>query len=297
MASETLPAHSRNTNMPPYGKACQALSWEEVGKNFSWYISGKSNVAYEVIDHHAEGWRKSKVALYYTGWGREEKYTFLEMKLLTNRFANVLQGLGVKKGDRVAVFMPRSPELYVAFLGIGKVGGVAEPLFEAFATTGLKDRLEDSGAVAIVTIPALRERIPHKELPSLKYILMVDAEGSLEEREVSYEREMSRASDKFDPVKLEMEDPLILHYTSGSTGKPKGVLHVQRALLGHYQTTRWVLDLREDDIYWCTADPGWVTGTSYGIYGPWANGMACLSRGGRFDVEGWYSTIDKYKVR
>jgi len=146
----------------------------------------------------------------------------------------------------------------------------------------VKNRLKDSEAVAVVTTPFMKNRIPRKDLPSLKRLILVGAKERLEEEEVSFEEEMAKTTEKTDIEWLTLEDPLILHYTSGSTGKPKGVLHVHRAMIGHYQTAKWVLDLRDEDIYWCTADPGWVTGTSYGIYVPWLNGASSLIRGGRF---------------
>ncbi|MBI2906725.1 MAG: acetate--CoA ligase [Chloroflexi bacterium] len=283
-------------NMPNYEEACRTFKWEDVEKAFTWHETGKVNMAYEAIDRNAETWRKNKVALFYVDDRWEEKYTYQELKHLSNKFANVLRSLGVGKGDRVFVFMPRSPELYIAFMGVSKVGAVVGPLFEAFMEGAVRDRLQDSEAVAIVTADALMDRIPVRELPRLRNTIVVGPRRKLGRGEVSYEGEMARASDKFDIEWLTREDPLILHYTSGSTGKPKGILHVQNAMLGHYQTARWVLDLRDDDTYWCTADPGWITGTSYGIYGPWLNGATSLIRGGRFDAEKWYQTIEKYQV-
>lgn len=296
MKTEALNPRDHQANIKNYQETYEKFRWEEVEKDFSWYTSGKVNIAYEAVDKHAQTWRKNKIALYYVNDFREEKYTYQELMLLSNRFANVLKGLGIKKGDRVFVFMPRSPELYIAFLGIAKVGAVVGPLFEAFMKDAVKDRLRNSEAIAVVTTPVMKNRIPRKELPSLKHIILVGAPENLGQGEVSFEKEMDRASDKIDIEWLTREDPLILHYTSGSTGKPKGVLHIQNAMIGHYQTAKWVLDLRDEDIYWCTADPGWVTGTSYGIYGPWLNGASSLVRGGRFSVKGWYSTIEKYKV-
>ena len=292
---EVIPPQSSQASLRDYDEAYRTFKWEDVEQDFDWHRTGKVNMAHEAIDRHAETWRKNKVALYFVDEGREEKYTFLEMKLLSNRFGNVLKKLGIKKGDRVFVFLPRSPELYIAFIGIAKVGGIVGPLFEAFMEDAVHDRLQDSEAVAIITTPELKKRIPRKELPALKHIILVGA-TELEPGEVSFEKEMAQASEELEPAWMDLEDPLILHYTSGSTGRPKGVIHVQRAMLGHYQTTRWVLDLRDDDIYWCTADPGWVTGTSYGIYGPWLTGATNLIRGGRFDPEKWYATIQKYKV-
>ncbi|WP_408863339.1 acetate--CoA ligase [Aneurinibacillus thermoaerophilus] len=282
--------------MPAYEEAYNNFSWEDVEKQFTWYETGKVNMAHEAIDRHIGTLRENKVALYYSDATRDEKYTFAELKTLSDKFGNVLRKLGVRKGERVFIFMPRTPELYVSVLGTIKVGAIVGPLFEAFMEGAVRDRLEDSEAVAIVTTPALLPRVPVKELPALKHVILVGAEGELEEGQVSYEKEMEQASEDFQIEWVDREDGLILHYTSGSTGKPKGVLHVHNAMIQHYQTAKWVLDLKDDDIYWCTADPGWVTGTSYGIFGPWLNGATNVIRGGRFSPHDWYSTIEKYKV-
>jgi len=293
---EALEAVDKSANLGDYDTTYAHFKWEDVEKQFEWYKTGKVNVANEAIDRHARSWRRNKVALYYCDDNREEKYTFQDMMLLSNKAANALRKIGIKKGDRVFIFMPRSPELYVAFFGISKLGAIPAPLFEAFMEVAVRDRLADSEAVAIITTPELKGRVPRAELPALKYIILVGDTGELAPGEYSYNQEMTKASDKFEMEWLGREDPLILHYTSGSTGKPKGVLHVQNAMIGHYQTGKWVLDIREEDTYWCTADPGWVTGTSYGIYAPWLNGATNLIRGGRFVPAAWYETIQKYKV-
>ena len=291
-----IEVHKLKPNMEDYDDAYTNFKWDSVKENFSWHTTGKVNMAYEAIDRHAESWRRNKVALYYDTDGRKEKYTFQELKLLSNKFANVLKKLGVKKGDRIAVFMPRSPELYAAFIGIAKIGAISMPMFEAFMEEAIRDRMQDSEAVAMITTPAMRGRISQDKMPALKHLIMLGEQDQLEEGEVNYQTEMDQASDKFNIEWLDLEDGLILHYTSGSTGKPKGVLHAQRAMIGHYHTAKNVLDLHEEDLYWCTADPGWVTGTSYGIYGPWLHGASSLIKGGRFSADAWYKTIEEYKV-
>ncbi len=296
MNTEILKPMTINNNMSNYEKTYESFNWEEVENAFSWKETGKVNIAYEAIDRHTESWRKNKVALYYSDANRDEKYTFRELKALSNQFGNVLRSKGIGKGDRVFIFMPRSPELYASLLGAVKIGAIVGPLFEAFMQAAVRDRLEDSEAVAIVTTPALLERIPVSELPALKHVFLVGGQGELEEGYYRYQDEMANASKELEIEWVNLEDGFILHYTSGSTGKPKGVLHVHNAMLQHYQTAKWVLDLREEDIYWCTADPGWVTGTSYGIFGPWLNGTSNVVRGGRFSPQDWYSTLEKYGV-
>lgn len=286
----------KEPNLKDYDAVRRDFSWKDAEKHFSWHKTGKVNMAYEAIDRHAESDKKNKTALYYADDSREEKYTYGEMKLLSDKFGNVLKKLGIEKGDRVFIFMPRSPELYVSFMGIAKIGAIAGPLFEAFMADAVRDRLHDSGAKAIITTPALKSRIKKEELPELKHMILVGSEGKLDKGEVSYEEEMKNASGSLDIAWVSREDPLIIHYTSGSTGKPKGVLHVHNAMIGHYMTAKYVLDLKDDDIYWCTADPGWVTGTSYGMYGPLLNGCTTFIRGGRFDADRWMQTIEKYKI-
>jgi acetyl-CoA synthetase len=285
-------------NLADYFQTRKDFDWKDAEKHFDWSKTGKVNMAHEAIDRHAEGWRKNKVALYYIDDIRFEKYTFREMRRLSNKFANVLKKYGIGKGDRVFTFLPRSPEVYISFFGILKVGAIPSPLFEAFMEDAVRDRVLDSEAVAILTVPQMKNRIPKDDMPSLKHTFVVDAvDRDLGRGDINWSREMDEASPKLDDlVWLEREDPLILHYTSGSTGKPKGVLHVQNAMLGHIMTGKWVLDLHEDDIYWCTSDPGWVTGTSYGMFAPWLNGVTNVIRGGRFNPDEWYKTIEDLEV-
>ncbi len=280
-----------------YGAAYSSFNWAEAHKEFAWGRTGKVNMAHEAIDRQLTRGRRNKLALIYTDRERTSRFTFEDLSLQSNRFANALRKLGVKKGDRVFVFMPRKPELYISILGILKIGAIPSPLFEAFMEDAVRDRMTNAEAVALVTMPSMLDRVPQWELPSLKHVILVGAASNgLAEGHHSYEALVEAAEDKTEIEWLTLDDPLIMHYTSGSTGKPKGVLHVQRAMLGHLMTGRWVLDMQEDDIYWCTADPGWVTGTSYGIFAPWLNGMTNLVRGGRFNADEWYETIQRFRV-
>ena len=192
--------------------------------------------------------------------------------------------------------MPRSPELYFSLLGVIKLGAIVGPLFEAFMEGAVRDRLADSDAKVIVTTKELLSRVPVEDLPSLKHIFVVGNEIEESEKFIDFNKHFQEASTKLDIEWVDRNDGLILHYTSGSTGKPKGVLHVHNAMIQQYQTARWVLDLKEDDVYWCTADPGWVTGTSYGIFGPWLTGTSNLIVGGRFNPETWYKKLEEYGV-
>jgi len=280
-----------------YEEVKKSFQWEDVKNVFSWSKTGNVNAAYECIDRHVDEGNGEKTALLYSDSDRDETFTFSQLKKETNQAAHMFRRLDVKKGDRVFIFMPRSPELYVALLGAIKMGAVTGPLFEAFMKDAVKSRLEDSEAKMIVTTPDLLSRIPFDELPHLEKIILVGDQVETKGHLFSYFDEMKASSSDDSAIEwMDLEDGMILHYTSGSTGKPKGVYHVHNAMIQHYQTAKWVLDLREDDVYWCTADPGWVTGTSYGIFGPWLNGVTNVIRGGRFSPDDWYSTLDKNNV-
>ncbi|CAN2247487.1 acetate--CoA ligase [Bacillus inaquosorum] len=297
MNLKALPAVEGDYHLKNYEETYRHFDWTEAEKHFSWYETGKLNAAYEAIDRHAESFRKNKVALYYKDANRDEKYTFKEMKEESNRAGNVLKRYGnVEKGDRVFIFMPRSPELYFIMLGAIKIGAIAGPLFEAFMEGAVKDRLENSEAKVVVTTPELLERIPADKLPHLQHIFVVGGEAESGTNIINYDEAAKQESTRLDIEWMDKKDGYLLHYTSGSTGTPKGVLHVHEAMIQQYQTGKWVLDLQEEDIYWCTADPGWVTGTVYGIFAPWLNGATNVIVGGRFSPESWYGTIEQLGV-
>ena len=297
MKVEALPAVPGNSNLHNYDEIASDFNWKEAEKEFSWHETGKVNMAHEAIDRHAESDRKNKVALYYKDQHRNESYTFYEMKRMTNRAANLLKSHSdLEKGDRLFIFMPRSPELYFTMFGALKMGLIVGPLFEAFMEGAIYDRLDDSDAKAIITTPELVSRVPFDKLPNLKTVFLVGEGIEENNHTVDVMKYLQNCSDRFEVEWLDKEDGLVLHYTSGSTGKPKGVLHAQYAMVQHLQTARWVLDFNEQDIYWCTADPGWVTGTSYGVFAPWLNGTTTVIIGGRFSPEGWYQAIEDYGV-
>ena len=290
-------------NIGEYHDSLSGFSWQEFRSNLDGLPGGGLNLAYEAIDRHAASHKRDKVAMYWEGAnGEEEQYTFAQFKELTDKFANVLKKLGVEKGDRVFIFMGRVPELYVAFFGILKVGAIAGPLFSAFGPDPVKDRLEDSGAKALIVTPELRGRVSGiiGDLPDLKHIVVVNKNGRSSEPlapgDISYEEEMASASPDFRIEPTTEEDYSIMHYTSGTTGKPKGAVHAHMAALQHLATGRWALDLHDEDIYWCTADPGWVTGTSYGMSAPWTNGISQVIYEGGFRASAWYQVIQKYGV-
>lgn len=289
-------------NLAGYDDAYRDFTWEEARREIDWFDGGRLNAAYNAVDRHALTWRKNKVALYWEGdRGEIEKYTFRELSELSNKFANALLDIGVGKGDRVFIFLPRLPELYIAFLGILKVGAIAGTLFAAFGPDALRDRLGDSEAKVVITVPSFLSRVDEviDQLPALERVVIVDTRGTdvkPKAKEHVYSELMADASNRFQAVPMAPEDYAFMLYTSGTTGKSKGVVHAHQAILQEYLTAKWVLDLQEEDIYWCTADPGWVTGISYGILGSWANGVSSVVYEGRFNPREWYRIAEKYEV-
>lgn len=281
-------------NLRNYEEKYKTFNWDEANKEIDW-LDTKLNAAFDSVDRHAKTWRKNKVALHWMGENKREEYTFLELLNLSNKFANVLKNIGIEKGDRVFLFLPRIPPLYTSFLGILKTGAIAGTMFAAFGPTGIKDRLKDSGAKLLITDSSLKKRVYEvkDDLPDLKQIMVV---GEAEGDEISYEQEMEKASRKFEIEKTDPEDYAFMLYTSGTTGKPKGVCHAHKAIIQEHITAKWVLDLHDEDVYWCTADPGWVTGVAYGILGSWSNASSTVVYEGRFNPDKWYSVIQDKQV-
>ena len=295
MTTEILKGEKGNFNLQDYEHTYNNFDWKEEEKAFSWYETGKVNMAYECIDRHVDNGKGQKIALNYKDSAQEASFTFEDLKLASNKVANLLKTeANVEKGDRVFVYMPRMPELYFSFLGILKTGAICGPLFEAFMDQAVEERLSNADAKVLVTTEDLLPRVPYSKLPDLETIIVVGE--NVPPEHINFHTAFKHASDSFDIEWLNREDPLVLHYTSGSTGQPKGVLHAQDAMIVHYITGKYVLDLQEDDIYWCTGDPAWVTGSSYGIFSPWLHGVTNCVIGGRFSPELWYEMIEKYKV-
>ncbi|WP_235840187.1 AMP-binding protein [Citrifermentans pelophilum] len=230
--------------------------------------------------------------------GTRTDYTFGDLEMQSNKFANVLTDLGIVAGDVFFTFLPKMPEQFFAFLGTLKTQAVCGTLFYNFGEDALLDRLGDSGAVGIVTRKSLYKKVARirDQLPALKYIILVDGEDDPLNGVISYVRIMAEAAFEFEVQPTAPGTPSVLHYTSGSTGKPKGVLHRHGSLTSQVATAQGVLGLKEDDIYWCTADQGWVTGTSYGIIGPWSLGVTQVHYGGGYDAQTWMNLIAQEKI-
>lgn len=284
-------------NLQDYEQLRKNFKWSDADNMVDWFPGGKINMAYNAIDRHAKGKRKDKIALIFDdGQGHVQKFTFAQLGALTSKFANVLKKLGIKKQERVFFFLQRSPELYAGFLGAIKYGAIASPMFPAFGPDAIRDRLLDSGAVALVTDSDLKSRVYEVKnlLPELKHMIIVGKDAAA--GELSWEKEMAEASDMFDATPMDPEEFSYMLYTSGTTGKPKGVVHAHKDIVQIHLSTNWVLDVHDEDVYWCTADLGWVTGVVYGVIGPWSNGVTQVGLGGRFDPERWFKTIQDYKI-
>ena len=285
-------------------------SYDERLKNFDWKIAEDEldykpgnviNIGWYCSDRICLMGKAEKPALIWEGsTGIEKRYTYNDLRINSNTIAHFLKGLGVQPGDRVCLFMDKIPELYIGFLGVLKMGGVAQPLFSAFGDESLFVRLDNAQTTAIITqkkhAPKVRKIMD--KMPYLKHMIIVDADPGkpLLDREVAFDMEKAEKIDQFDIHPTYAESASVLHYTSGTTGQPKGVKHVHYSLISQYLTAKWVLDLQDTDIYWCTADPGWVTGTSYGIIGAFSNGVTQCVLDAGFSADNWYRFAEKHRV-
>ena len=285
-------------------------SYDERIQNFDWSIAEKEldykdgdiiNIGWYCSDRICEMGKGEKTALLWEGLGGvEKKYTYNDIRIRSNTIGAFLKNLGIKEGDRICMFMDKIPELYIGLLGIVKIGAVAQPLFSAFGDESLHVRLDNAETTAILTqrkhVGKVRKIL--EKMPYVKHIIIVDHDGKkpLKEREITFSMEEAEQVEHLDIFPTKAESHSLLHYTSGTTGQPKGVKHVHYSLISQYLTTKWALDVQDDDIYWCTADPGWVTGTSYGIIGPFALGVTQCVLDSGFSAEAWYKFIEKYKI-
>ncbi len=293
--SKTITKPRRMPNLLSYDSAARNFSYAAIEKELE-VAEGKMNAGHSAIDRHCATWRKNKVALYWEGEKEAREYTFQQLKEESNKVSNLLVKNGLKKGDRAFIFLTRVPELYISFIAILKTGAIAGTMFSAFGPDAIRDRLKDSGAKFLITNSELKKRVDQvrKELPELQKIIVVDAEKT--EGEVIAYKDSEKMPLSFETEMMKPDDYGFMLYTSGTTGKPKGVVHCHRAILHEHITAKWVLDMDDDDVYWCTADPGWVTGIAYEILGSWSNGVTSLVYEGRFDPEKWYAMIEKYKI-
>ncbi len=295
----------------------QVLDWQP--PHARWFVGGTINASVNCVDRHARGPRRNKAALVWEGEpGDRRTLTYFDLYRQVSQFANVLKSLGVKRGDRVAIYLPLIPELAIAMLACARVGAVHSVVFGGFSAESLRDRINDSQCTLLVTADGGWRRgqvVPLKQMadealegtPSIRNVVVVQRLQGVpvevhvkEGRDHWYHRLMQEASYVCEPERMEAEDMLYILYTSGTTGKPKGIVHTTGGyLVGTYATTKWVFDLKEDDVYWCTADIGWVTGHSYVVYGPLANGATVLMYEGAPDwpqKDRFWQIVERYGV-
>jgi acetyl-CoA synthetase len=289
-------------NLQDYATVRAQFSWEAARSQLAGLPGGTLNIAHEAVGRHMAGPLEARLALRWLGReGAVRDFTYADLERATSRFANVLAGLGVAKGDRVFVLAGRIPELYIAVLGGLKRGCVVSPLFSAFGPEPIATRLTiGQGKVLVTTSSLYAKKVTglRASLSFLEHVLVVrdELEPDLPEGTIDLTAALEQASDKFDTVPMRPDEPALLHFTSGTTGKPKGAVHVHEAVVAHRVTGRLALDFHEDDVFWCTADPGWVTGTSYGIISPLANGVSMIVDEADFDAERWYGILQRERV-
>ena len=286
--------------------------------DIKWFLNGKLNVSYNCLDRHVEEGNGDKTAIIWEGNdpAEDKKYSYSELLIEVKKFANVLKSNGVIKGDRVCLYMQMIPELAIAMLACCRIGAVHSVVFGAFSADSLRDRINDSSCKILITqdtgVRGTKDNIPMKanadkallETPSISSVLVVKRTGvdvaMTEGRDLWWHEQMSSASNKCDPEEMDAEDPLFILYTSGSTGKPKGVLHTSGGYLVYASYTHeMIFDYQKDDIYWCTADIGWITGHSYIVYGPMSNGATTIMFEGvpNFpDFGRFWDVVDKHNV-
>ena len=302
LIKKSLSSTTAPPNLENY-EACQAaFSWEDARTYLDGLPCGGLNIAHEAVSRHASSQRKHHVAIRWIDKdGQAHDYSYASLNMLSNQFANVLHNLGVRKDERVFVLLPRIPALYITALGTLKNGNVFSPLFSAFGPEPIKMRMEIGAAKVLVTTATLYQRKVKQlraSLPSLTHILIVNEDGGISNQADTYDfyQLLNAANEQFSIPRTAPEDMALLHFTSGTTGKPKGAVHVHNAVIMHNLTARLALDLHPEDIFWCTADPGWVTGTSYGIIGPLTVGATMIVDYQEFDTKRWYSILQDQKV-
>jgi acetyl-CoA synthetase len=289
-------------NLADYESACRGFSWEAARRSLDGLPGGGLNIAHEALDRHLSGPARDRVAIRWLGRTDERRdFTYAQLARLSARFASVIDRLGVEPGDRVFSLAGRIPELYVAALGTLKRGAVFSPLFSAFGPEPIQARLAiGEGHVLVTTASLYRKKVAaiRASLPALKHVVVVpdSGESAPPAGTRNWNELMAEADERFPTARTRPEDPALLHFTSGTTGRPKGALHVHEAVVAHHATGLFALDFHAGDVFWCTADPGWVTGTSYGILSPLTHAITSIVDEADFDAGRWYRILDQERI-
>jgi acetyl-CoA synthetase len=289
-------------NLRDYGRTWAEFSWDEARRRLDGLPGGAGlNIAHEAVDRHTAGLHGNRLALrWISRTGARRDFTYDDLRGATSRFANVLKQLGVGAGDVVATLAGRIPGLYIAALGTLKNRSVYTPLFSAFGPDPIVSRMTIASARVLVTTDTLyRKKVEpvRARMPALEHVLLVrEAAAPLPPGTQDLSELLDKASDEFTIPATDSQDLALVHFTSGTTGKPKGAMHVHEAVVAHHETARLALDFHAGDRYWCTADPGWVTGTSYGIIAPLTHGLTMIVDEADFDAERWYRIIQEERV-
>lgn len=284
-----------------YDSLYRSFSWDAMRAELSGLPDGKGlNLAHEAVDRHLGSQRANRTAIRWLDiGGKITDISYSQLAEQSSRFANVLCELGVERGEKVFSLLGRVPSLYFVALGTLKNVSVFCPLFSQFGSEPVLQRLKRGEAKVLVTTANLFQKkvVPILgQLPDLKFVLLIDTDRDESDNILSLSRRMERASDRFTIPPTAPEEPALLHFTSGTTGMPKGAIHAHQAVLTHYATGKYVLDFHDDDIFWCTADPGWVTGTSYGILAPLLHGITNIVDEAEFDAARWYRILQDQHV-
>lgn len=288
-------------NLTDYDSQSRAFSWDRLRAELFERSDEKMNIATLAIDRPAEIAPDKTAVRFIDAEFAALELTYDGLRRQANRFANLLRHLGLNRGEVVASLLGRCPELFVTVLGTLKAGNVFSPLFSAFGPEPIRSRLELASARVLVTTLSLYERkiaTIRSQLPCLQYVLLIGGSSQtvLPAGTADLAAGLASQSDRFDTQPMDPDDDALLHFTSGTTGKPKGVVHAHRAVVAHYASARLALDLHVDDVFWCTADPGWVTGISYGVIAPLTCGVTILVDREELDVERWYALLAQHWV-
>jgi acetyl-CoA synthetase len=292
---------SRTPHLTDYDNTVAQFSWSEAQAQLDGLPAGGGlNMAHEAVDRHVMNGRGQQTAIRWLGkHGERRALSYTELSRASNQFANALESLGVKPGERVFVLMGRLPELYVSVLGALKARCVVTPLFSAFGPEPIATRADLGDARVLVTTPELYQRklrALRERLPGLRHVIVVGPAPTEDAGLHAWDALVAAASTQYTIAPTDPESTALLHFTSGTTGRPKGVLHAHAAVLAHAVTGRFALDLHDDDVFWCTADPGWVTGTSYGILAPLVCGVTNVVVEAEFDAQTWYGVLAGERV-